>query len=157
MNRNSHELQNCLELIGLPFSVIGLTETWLDESNESSNNIPNYTTINATRTDRVGGGISLHIRNNLHFKRYPIQEMNRNIECLFIEVICPNPRNNIIVGVIYRPPSGGITNFTTAMAEILRKISSKHKTCYLLGDFNIDLKKYHTTRDIAEFYDLLYT
>ena len=83
--------------------------------------------------------------------------MNQTIECLFIEIICPSPSNNIVIGVIYRPPSGSMTDFIKAMSDILNKIHTNRKPCYLLGDFNIDLNKYHTTPDTAEFFDLLYS
>mgnify|MGYP001553100430 CR=1 FL=1 len=159
INRNYQELQNCLDLIELPFSIIALTETWLNDTNESLYELPNYTMINSIRENRVGGGISLLVRDSLHFRKYPISVMNQTIECQFIEIISPNPQNNIIVGVVYRPPSGSITNFTTAINEILEKIGlrNKQKTCYIVGDFNIDLKKYHSSRDTAEFFDLLYS
>lgn len=83
--------------------------------------------------------------------------MNQTIECLFIEIICPNPSNNIVIGVIYRPPSGSISDFIIAMSDILQQIHNKRRTCYLLGDFNIDLNKYHSNPDTAEFFDLLYS
>lgn len=84
--------------------------------------------------------------------------MNRTIESLFIEVICPaSHTNNIIVGVIYRPPNGNILNFTSAIREILKEISPKKRKCYLIGDFNIDFNRYHLSPDTAEFFNLLYS
>ena len=157
LNRNFQELHNCLNIIESPFSIVALTETWLNESNESLNSLSNYTSINAVRKNRVGGGISLYINESLKFKKYPLHQMNQIIECLFIEIICPNPSNNIVIGVIYRPPSGSISDFIVAMSDILNHIHSKRKTCYLLGDFNIDLYKYHSNPDTAEFFDLLYS
>ena len=157
INRNYQELQNCLELTGFQFSIIALTETWLNDINQSLSTIPNYTPINATRKDRVGGGISIHVNENLQFKKLPFNEMNDTIESLFIEITDPTSHTNFIVGVIYRPPNGSISNFTTAITDILEKICPKRKTCYILGDFNIDLNKFQSLPDTTEFFNLLYS
>ena len=62
------------------------------------------------------------------------------IETKFIEIINDNGKN-LIVGDIYRPPSGDFLTFKNTMNTILEKIDRKNKICYLIGDFNIDLFK----------------
>ena len=60
------------------------------------------------------------------------------MESLFIEIICPHERN-VIVGLIYRPPNQNVNDFVTRMNNVLEKISQDKKTCYLMGDFNLNL------------------
>ncbi|ELT86983.1 hypothetical protein CAPTEDRAFT_213168 [Capitella teleta] len=54
--QNNPELMNCLKLTGLHFSIIALTETWLNPETKDIYDIPDYNSIHATRTDRRGGG-----------------------------------------------------------------------------------------------------
>lgn len=155
MTKNSQELLNCLEIIKVPMSVIALSETWLSESSESFNTIPNYQTVSASRCNRVGGGVSLHIHNSLKFKRCPgIGIFNDCIESLFIEITTPNSQNNILIGVVYRPFGHSVQDFMVLMSEILNKIPT-HKICYILGDFNVDLNDYHSNPLSSEFYELM--
>lgn len=46
----------------------------------------------------------------------------------------------ILVGVIYRLPDSDIDIFKTTL-ELLYCINKTNKTCFILGDFNIDLAK----------------
>ncbi len=55
-----------------------------------------------------------------------------------------NRRENIIIAVIYRPPSNKIEIFENAMNDLLNKIDRENKICYLMGDFNIDLLQSET-------------
>ena len=53
---------------------------------------------------------------------------------------------NIIVGVIYRPPYQHINEFLSANNELLGKISKENKTCYLMGDYTLNLMNYQSHR-----------
>jgi exonuclease III len=59
-------------------------------------------------------------------------------ESLFIE-INNSIGKNIIVGVIYRPPNQDVTSFLTSYNELLSKITKENKTCYIMGDFNLNV------------------
>ena len=79
-----------------------------------------------------------------------------SFESLFIEIKnCA--QKDVIVGLIYRPPSQSITNFIDEMEVVLEKMSSENKKCYLLGDFNIDLLKFETHNQTLELLNLLYS
>ena len=41
--------------------------------------------------------------------------------------------------LIYRPPNTDVNLFLSALASILEVINSENRSCYLAGDFNIDL------------------
>ena len=69
----------------------------------------------------------------------------------------PNKRN-LIVGCIYRHPTSKISvdDFTNVHLDpILHKISIEKKQCVIMGDFNIDLLKYHTDNNSITFFNNL--
>ena len=66
------------------------------------------------------------------------------IETLFIEIISTSGKN-IIVGTVYRPPSGNFDMFENKFNKILTKVDKSNKITYLMGDFNIDLLKFWRT------------
>ncbi len=64
------------------------------------------------------------------------------MESVFIETITHKNKNIIgLIGVIYRPPNSKFNPFENEINEILTKINKENKTCYLMGDGNIDLLK----------------
>ena len=70
-------------------------------------------------------------------------------ESLFIEVHLHNQpmKNDVVIFcfyqlalcVIYRPPDTDINLFVAIITDILSVIKAERKTCYILGDFNINL------------------
>ena len=88
------------------FSVIGITETWLN-SNSPCNNVPFYKTMNsyirADRSHGKGGGVGIiHKHNQLKFKLRPDLHISGS-EDIFLEIINSKSKN-IIFGTIYGPP-----------------------------------------------------
>ena len=73
---------------------------------------------------------------------------------MFIELILPD-RKNLIVGCLYRHPSGmSIRDFTCNHLEpLLVKISKEKKECALMGDFNADLLKSSDSNAIGDLYN----
>ena len=57
---NLSGLTNLLATVNLRFSVIGITETWLQDSSHNSN-IPCYRFIHKNRTNTSGGGVGLYL------------------------------------------------------------------------------------------------
>ena len=64
---------------------------------------------------------------------------------------------NIIVGIIYRPPNNKIEVFQDAINEILSKVDKENKICYLMGDFDIDLRKSESCDFANKFTEQLFT
>ena len=62
------ELEIYLDSLSVKFSIIGLTETWLDENKEALYDIPQYTCINRYRSNRRDGGVTLAIKNGIPYK-----------------------------------------------------------------------------------------
>ena len=68
------------------FSIIVLTETWLDNSNHLSD-IEGYSFIHNLRCERVRGGVGLYLSKHLEFKnRSDLAFISDCAESLFTEV-----------------------------------------------------------------------
>lgn len=147
------------------FTIIGLTETWFKpEDSLSLYNIDNYDLIVNNRSQRIGGGVGMFIQTDLKYnQRNDFTFMSDSFESLFLEfpefdnVLCTCTSRYCVVGVVYRPPASSIEDFLQKLTGILEKISREHKSCFLLGDFNIDLASV-TNRSITDqFLDTLYS
>ena len=136
------ELQLFLKNIKFEFNIIGLSETWLKEQNLSLYNILGYEYEHVFREKRIGGGVSLFIKNNIEYCcRNDLYVFNDDIETLFIEISKEQLGldKNVIIGIIYRPPSTDIEKFINHMIEILAIIKRKNQFVYLMGDYNVNL------------------
>ena len=80
--------------------------------------------------------------------------MNNVVESLFTELLNPNGKN-ILIGVIYRPPSSSINDFMIYLQDFLSDPIFVNKDSYLVGDFNIDLMKCNSVNASQEFIELL--
>ena len=133
------KLLELINAINLDFSVIGVSKTWLQNS-DCLVDIEGYNFVHNFRTDKTGGGVGIYIRKVFTYKvRRDVSYFNTDIyESIFLEIERPSSAN-IIVGNIYRPPGTGISEFVNKLNEMTVKISREQKLCYLMGDFNIDL------------------
>lgn len=97
------DLQAYITYLQYTFSVIGLTETWLNTENNNKYQIPQYKYIGKMRENKQGGGVGLYVNKAYHFKERDDLAINFDdvIESQFIEITAKP--NNIIVGIIYRP------------------------------------------------------
>lgn len=77
------------------FSVIGLSETWLNDNTHESVDLPGYDFISNHRQNKTGGGVGLYLKD--HFRYKLINDCNISnpevIECLFVEILNPNGKN----------------------------------------------------------------
>ena len=110
------------EKLKLKFSLIGISETWLNDSS-SSVDIDGYSFVHKSRENRSGGGVGLYVFSNVNFKfRCDLDFSLPNVaESLFIEIVQPQGKN-IVAGVIYRPPNQNVDEFLTMTNELLSKI-----------------------------------
>ena len=135
-------LKYLLKSLKHSFSIISLTETWLDNENCTDYKLDNFNFVSTNRNKKKGGGVGMFISNDLNFKFRPDLDINEEgiIESLFIEIITTIGKN-IIVGTLYRPPNGKFEIFETNLNKILSKVDKSNKVTYFMGDFNIDLLK----------------
>ena len=134
-------LKNLNDSLNKNLDIMGLTETRLNKNGcEQYYNLEGYDYVGINRTNKKGGGVCIYIKEQLNHKNR--EDLTTNIEDIFESVfieIFTTIGKNIIVGVIYRPPNNKFEIFENAMNELLNKIDSENKICYLMGDFNIDL------------------
>ena len=80
--------------------------------------------------------------------RQDLSLFDPEIESLFVEIegtmLCNN--NKIILGVIYRPPNEKINC-------IMDVIKRENKSCYMMGDYTINIMNYETHSLTGEFVD----
>ena len=105
LQRNLNSLSILLTCLNIKFSLIGVSETWLNDYSHSAD-IDGFNFIHKHRPNRTGGGVGLYISDNLDFKiRADLSFDDIDVaESLFIEISRPHGKN-IIGGVIYRPPN----------------------------------------------------
>ena len=145
----------------LTFDVLTFTETWLDETLENSIHFDDYTSIfKHKQPEKRGGGISIHVKNNINFKLRPDLSFNAEMchmfDCLFIELMsdCAQQTVPIIIGVLYRSPSfNSINEFSRSLQGLIDKIKQENKLMVLVGDLNINLLNHDTHYPTSEFLD----
>ena len=77
------------------------------------------------------------------------------LESVFLEILNDKKKNEIF-GCIYRHPTMDLKTFNeNYFNDVIAKITDEKKTCYLAGDFNIDLLKSETNTDTKDFFDTL--
>ena len=149
---------NLIDTLNIPFQVIGLTETWLNDNNMDCYTLNEHKFFGSNRPNKRGGGVGLYISKQLKFKSR--NDLDKNvedtIETKFIEIINDNGKN-IIIGVIYRPLNNNFDTFKNTINEILEKIDKENKLSYLMGDYNIDLLKSESCDYTNNFIEQLFT
>ena len=137
LNSSYNTLISLINMTTSDFNFIAISETWLAGGAPSGMfNITDYSLeLNGRHISR-GGGVGLYIKNPITYNILSDISVFEEgcFESLFIET---TSSVKLVVGVIYRPPSGDLNRFLSILEDTLLKISSKH--CYILGDFNLDL------------------
>ena len=141
-----------------PFSVIGISETWLNDTTQDLVNLPGYIFLSNHRTTKPGGGVGLYLQNDFEYKVLPESNFSDPdvIESLFVEINVPNGKN-IIVGTVYRPPNQHLPLFLEKFNQILINVSKYDKHCYIMGDYNIDMFRLNEHAPTQEFVDSLFS
>ena len=157
--KNMDQFLMFLETVNCEFSIIGFTETWLKEENVDCYGISGYNCEHNYRKDKIGGGVSLFIKNEMEYNcRKDLTLLNSHIESLFVEIPkCENLKRNILIGVIYRPPKSFINLFNEYMNTILETIKSENALPYIIGDFNINLLNQKDNSLTSDFLNMMYS
>ena len=158
--KNLSDFEYYLNGLNLHFTIIGVSETWLNEANKDCYAIKGYHHISQCRANRTGGGVSVFVKDSISFKYRG--EFSRNepfIESLFIEL----PKSDTgfdkdtLIGMIYRPPNQDVKEFTNCLMNILQSSKHEKKLLYLMGDFNINLLEIEKHVASSEFLESLYS
>ena len=142
IQKNFETFKSFYRSLNYLFDIICVTETWEDPSQpigtNSLFNLPCYTLISQPRVQKKGGGTAIFVLNSLPFQRIDQQSfVNKNIECLTIEV-SSNSGKNIIITCVYRPPDGSVPSFIKSIKTLI-SATRTDKNMFLAGDFNIDI------------------
>ena len=112
----------------------------------------------STPTEGEKGGSLLYIADR--FQTRPRKDLEKimyksmELESTFREIILKNQKN-IIVGCIYRHPNMGLAEFNDLNSKMLEKLNKENKKVYLMGDFNIDLLKVDSDKNISNYYNII--
>ena len=158
--KNLNDFECYLSCLNHSFTVIGLSETWLNESNKHCYSVNGYNHVSQCRDNRSGGGVSLYIQDYISYQHR--SEFSRNeshIECIFIEISKDETglTKDSVIGMIYRPPNQDINKFTETLADILQAIKQENKLLHIMGDFNINLLNVEHHLPSSECLELLYS
>ena len=129
-------------------SVIGITETWLDDSvTDSEVEIHGYSLQRRDR-NRNGGGVGLCVYINSNISYNPRHDMGTDFESVWIELFLPKTKP-ILVGVCYRPPTNTI--FYELLEHACNNCSHFYQNeCILFDDFNTYYKAINSTIPICQ-------
>jgi hypothetical protein len=154
VNKNINNILLLLNNLTIKFSVIAITETWIDnEYNQNIPQIPGYDCYSKPRTGKRGGGIALYIKDNIKIADCPYDDIEHpTFESLFIKL----SESKHCIGVIYRPPDTNMNEFTVEYEQLLSKLSATKKKLTITGDFNINLLNFETHLPTENFLNNLY-
>ena len=157
LSKNLHLLKDFLIMTESKFSIIGISETKLNDNSVINIELPNYKFIKENSPTQAGG-VGMYIHKTIDFKVR--SDLNLNIEgceCLWIEILNMYDEKNPIVGVVYRHPHSSFVDFHEAMSQQLEKVSNEKRKLIIMGDINIDLIKYESHQPTSEYMDMLYS
>ncbi|GAB0205871.1 hypothetical protein GRJ2_003052700 [Grus japonensis] len=132
MGNKQEELEMCVCLQG--YDLIGIKETWSDNSYDWSVEMEGYRLFRKDRQGRGGGGVTLYINDQLECMELHLGVDEEPTESLWVRIKGRTGAGQIIAGVCYRPPDQG----DQADEALYRQIgaASCSQALVLMGDFN---------------------
>ena len=130
--KNLNKLDLYLKNLNHEFPIIALSETWLKNHNCDRYGLDDYNAEHNCRPNRGGGGVSLYVKDTIEYTvRDDLCFQNDILETLFIEIDKDQfaKKQNIIIGVIYRPPDTDIKQFNDHILQCLAQIKAEKKNC----------------------------
>ena len=118
------------------FDVLAINETKLDEYDpDSIINLSGYTCIRKDR-NKAGGGVCIYIRNTINFTRKKSFE-DKDLEMISVEITKAN--SSPFLFTTWYTPRKSSDELFDKFEKCLKKVDSKYKEHYILGDLNCDL------------------
>ena len=128
LSQHFQDMCNFLDSSAFAFDVIGLSETWFTLNTDvNSFQIPGYTLISDNRTYSIGGGVALFVKSDFSFCIRNDLKIDL-IENIWIET------QDMIIGVIYKPPNFSNTEFLDKLEVTLRSIFLSRKKYVIMGE-----------------------
>ncbi|CAM5117140.1 unnamed protein product [Natator depressus] len=115
------------------YDMIGITETWWDNSHDWSTVMDGYKLFRKDTQGRKGGGVALYVREQYDCSELQYETAEKP-ECLWIKFRSVSNKSDVVVGVCYRPPDQG-DEVDEAFFRQLAEATRSH-ALVLMGDFN---------------------
>ena len=115
------ELQQYLDMSAYDLSVIGISETWLNENDADLYDRNGCVTIKGCRKQRRGGGVSLYIHDEISFAtRNDLGFFDSEMESIFIGIDKDifRTNSNFVIELICRMPDSSIDVFNERISDI---------------------------------------
>lgn len=155
--KNFENILLFIHSLNYKFSVIAISETWLDDFKQNLVHIDGYNLITKHRQDDRGGGVALYIDSCLHFvERCDLNAMHV-IDTEHIFALISLEQNVFVnVGAIYSKPDKDIKLFNDSFSNLVDKIGHEKNITFIAGDYNINLLKYENHKETNNFLNLMF-
>ncbi len=82
-------LKSLIDTLNIPFQIIGLAETWLNDNSANCFTLNNYEYFGSNRPEKRGGGVGLYVSKQLEHKSRTnlTKDVAGIIETKFIEIV----------------------------------------------------------------------
>ena len=164
---NKHDLIK-IQMGLLKMDLFTFSESWL--SDKVADDLIQVEGYNVVRNDRSwnegnskipkkGGGVGAYIHESLNYTTNTLAHLNTSqnyMENVWFEINRAKAKNMVIC-VLYRPPSGDIQRFCNHLTEQVNSIiENRNVELFVLGDFNINFNKKNDpdVRKLVNFQDL---
>ncbi|MEW8546213.1 MAG: reverse transcriptase family protein [Candidatus Thiodiazotropha sp.] len=120
------------------YDILVFSETWLKPviKNESIL-IENFSPpFRKDRSDRVGGGVAIYVRDTITCKERQDLEIN-GLEAKWIEIIVRSRK--VLIGAFYRPPNSTTDYYNLILESFDRAYNTNISDIIITGDFNYDM------------------
>ena len=158
LQKNFDSLLNLLMTLKFEFKVICITETWCSNNsmNHNLSELPQYKSTHQVRRSGKGVGIAVFLLESLIFNiRHDLSANNADIEALCVEIINKKSKN-ILINTQYRQPAGSFNEFEAYLNPFFAKSKTDDKTCFLVGDLNLNLIDYQSNAKVRNFVNLIF-
>lgn len=138
------------------FSIIAVSETWLDNDKISEVQIEGYELFTVNRQGKRGGGVALYVDSALHCRYIENKSiaMSNIFECVTVEIDFQTLKK-LQVTCVYRTPGSSIDIFNEKIYELINLNSAKE--IIVCGDFNINLLNSSVHSKTADFINMMYS
>ena len=115
------------------YDLIGITETWLDDTVDNTMLLlPGYQPPLRRDRNRQGGGVIVYLSSNLPAqRRLDLEPIDQEIMCIEIQF----KNNPVLLCVCYRPPSSDTALFLEGIESIRDSVNNIANMIFM-GDFN---------------------
>ena len=101
MKQNLSAFENYIQLLDHQFTVIGFTETWLQDDSHDLYGLKCYHFIGNHRVNKTGGGVAICLKDHIDYtKRSDLSHISEDMESIFIEIVNDqmHTKKDIIIG-----------------------------------------------------------